>query len=105
MAQFQIYSNNNKSTKDVYPYLIDVQSQILESLETRLVIPLVLSSVLQNKQITKLTPTISIKGKDHAILTSQMAGISKKHLGSFIVDVSDRRQELISAIDFLISGY
>jgi len=105
MAQFQIFVNNNKSTKDAYPYLLDVQSQILESLETRLVIPLIVSSAMQNKQITRLTPTITIKGIDYLILTSQIAGISKKTLGHSIMDISDRRQEIVSAIDFLISGY
>ena len=40
MAQFSIYANINPISKNIYPYLLDVQSPLLDSLETRLVIPL-----------------------------------------------------------------
>jgi toxin CcdB len=105
MAQFQIFSNTNVSTKTQFPFLLDVQNHILDSLDTRLVIPLSLLSGFQNKPILKLTPTITINNSNFLILTSQMASVHKKYLGSFVKDIADKRQEIISSIDFLISGF
>ncbi|HAS8250728.1 TPA: plasmid maintenance protein CcdB, partial [Vibrio vulnificus] len=40
MSQFLLYQNNDKSTATAYPYFVDVQSEMLDTLNTRLVIPL-----------------------------------------------------------------
>jgi toxin CcdB len=52
-----------------------------------------------------LTPELSIKGHDYLVLTPQMAAINKKSLGVFIMDLSNSRNTIISAIDFLITGF
>ncbi len=105
MAQFALYSNTNHITKALYPYLLDVQSPLLDSLETKLVIPLALSSRFREKAIKNLTPELTIKGHNYLVLTPQMAAISKKSLGIFIMDLSNNRNTIISAIDFLITGF
>ncbi|EKO3767709.1 CcdB family protein, partial [Vibrio metschnikovii] len=40
MSQFSLYQNNDKGTSTAYPYFVDVQSELLDTLNTRLVIPL-----------------------------------------------------------------
>ena len=105
MSQFSIYANANASTKSMYPYLLNVQSALLDSLDTRMVIPLSLVSKFNDKSISNLTPIVSIKGSDYILLTAQMAGVHKKNLGSLILDLSSMRQTIISAIDFLITGF
>lgn len=40
MSQFSLYDNLNADSKDAYPYFVDVQHGLLDSLNTRLVIPL-----------------------------------------------------------------
>jgi toxin CcdB len=105
MPQFNIYSNANTHTKDLYPYLLDIQSSLFESLDTRLVIPLALLSKSMQRPIKGLNPLIKIKGNEYIALTSQMAGINKANLGNLVLDYSSNRQEVISAIDFLISGF
>jgi len=105
MAQFSIHANTNPISKSVYPYLLDVQSPLLESLETRLVIPLALKSKFKEKAIRNLTPVLSIKSNDYLLLTPQMAAIHKNQLGILIVDCSQYRNVIISSIDFLITGF
>jgi toxin CcdB len=39
MAQFDIFHNNNPQSAAEFPYLLDIQADILSSLETRVVIP------------------------------------------------------------------
>ena len=105
MSQYSVYANTNPSTKSIYPYLLDVQSPLLDSLDTRLVIPLSLKSKFSDKSMKNLTPIILINGVEYIILTPQMAAIQKKHLGAFVVECSINRTEILSSIDFLITGF
>jgi toxin CcdB len=40
MVQFTLYENLSPASRKVYPYFVDIQSELLESLNSRLVIPL-----------------------------------------------------------------
>ncbi len=40
MSQFDVYINPSPSTRDVFPYIVDVQSPVITELSTRIVIPL-----------------------------------------------------------------
>jgi toxin CcdB len=40
MGQFTVYENKNPRTKKAYPYLLDIQADLLEELRTTAVIPL-----------------------------------------------------------------
>lgn len=105
MSQFWIHENANPSAKAGYPYLLDIQSPLLENLESRLVLPLAPLARFEGKPIRNLTPTVSIGGTDYIILLPQAAGVNRKNLGEAVMDLSQRRGELVSAMDFLITGF
>jgi len=44
MPQFAVYRNKNLRGSAFYPLVVDVQSELLEDLQTRVVIPLARSS-------------------------------------------------------------
>lgn len=105
MGQFTIHRNKNpKSTANI-PYLLDIQSDLLSELNTRIVIPLYLKECQGIEPLTKLTPEFQIEGKQYLLMTPQMAGISTKDLGEASGDLAERRTDIISAIDLLISGF
>ncbi|WP_117234777.1 CcdB family protein [Vibrio maerlii] len=104
MSQFSLYQNNDKSTATAYPYFVDVQSEMLDTLNTRLVIPLTPVEMLEKKAPTHLCPVIHIDEGDFVILTHQMASIPTKILRKPVNDLSNFRNEIIAAIDFLITG-
>jgi len=105
MPQFDIHINANPASKAQYPYLVDVQSSLLEGLETRLVIPLIQKNRFGDKTIKNLTPTLMIKNQEYIVLTPQLAAISKKQLGAVIDTCKAVRHEIVSSIDFLITGF
>lgn len=39
--QFDVYENENPASRQRFPYLLDVQAELLDSLGTRVIIPLV----------------------------------------------------------------
>jgi toxin CcdB len=104
MSQFTIYRNQNVHTKNRIPFLLDVQSDLVSELGTRVVIPLTLATAFKGKVLRTLTPVVEIAGKSYIVLTPQLAGIAKNELGPPIADLSTRRDEIIAALDFLITG-
>jgi len=104
MAQLKAYENQNPATKKTYPYLLDIQSNLLDELRTTVVIPLCPTNLAGKAAITKLCPILEIDGVNYIALTQQIAGIDRKSLGKEICDLSKFRSEIITALDFVISG-
>lgn len=101
MAQFDIYENLNTRTNQEIPYLLDIQNNILKNLSTRVVVPLVLNM----KPAKILNPQFEIKSSLVTMSTAELAGISTDNLGSFVCSIEVKRDEIISAIDFMITGF
>lgn len=104
MAQFAVHENINAATRAAVPLLLDVQSNLLAELGTRVVVPLYPASTLQEKMLKTLTPRFEIEGQPYVMLTPQMAGIANKQLGPMVADLAARRDEIIAALDLLITG-
>jgi toxin CcdB len=104
VPQFTIYRNGNSQTKATFPLLLDVQSDLLEDLPTRTVIPLTQSAALTKNPLSRLTPFIDLEGKVYMLLTYQLASIPKSALGPAVSDASFHRDAIIGALDFLIIG-
>ena len=104
MRQFAIYRNKNPKSKTLYPYLIDAQSDLLSDLNTRVVIPLTKRTTHRKKPIRDLTPAIEIGGDLYLVLTPRLAGVPIEELGPTVADASAHRDEIIAALDFLITG-
>lgn len=56
MGQFVVYENTNRTKKKAYPYLLDIQSNLLNPLRTTVVIPLSPKSIMGSAVISKLCP-------------------------------------------------
>ena len=105
MPQFAVYRNRNAATKVRYPLLLDVQTDFLEQLGTRVVIPLAPATpVVRQTAMHALTPICSVDGKDYVLVTPQLAGIAAKELGPPVADLSIDRQSIIAALDLLVTG-
>lgn len=102
MAQFTVYRNAENHA--LYPLLLDVQSPLLDTLDTRLVIPLTPLSRYSGPAMSTLTPVLDVEQQAYLMLTPQMAGIPRKALGATVADLSERRDDIIAAIDFLVTG-
>jgi len=104
MSQFSMYKNENKNSKKAYPYFVDVQNDLLNELNSRIVIPLALYKTLKNINAKKLCPVIDIKEGRLVLLTQQMTTVPKSILKKEIVSLEAFRYEILGAIDLLITG-
>ncbi len=101
MAQFDVYANPNPETNEAIPYLLDIQHDLLSGLSTRLVIPM----VSEITPIQHLTPSLEVAEKRCYLMTPEMAGVPLHVLGEKITSLKPSRQQIISAVDFLMTGF
>lgn len=104
MAQFSVHKNKNPKSKEAYPYLVDVQSDLLSTLSTRVVVPLTKLTALRKKPIRDLTPVVEVDGAKYLMLVPQLAGIAANDLGQIVGNLSAHRDEIVAAVDFLVTG-
>jgi len=103
MAQFDVYANPNPETKRTIPYLLDVQTDLLSNLTTRVVIPLYSVSAM-GKAAKHLNPKFSINKTTVILSTAELAGVTLNRLGENVCSLKEHRNEIIAALDFLITG-
>ncbi|MCW8113117.1 CcdB family protein [Yersinia intermedia] len=101
--QFTIYNNLGNSSN--YPYLVDVQSDLIDVLTTRLVIPLFPISKIRTPPPERLCPVIVVTGERFVVMTHEMASIRCNLLGKIAGNASSDRERIKNAIDFLIDGF
>lgn len=104
MKQFDVYTNTDKDTNKTYPYFVDIQNGLLEALNSRVVIPLTPVSQSDKSYPSTLCPTIKIKNKKYALLTHQLTSVSTSFLKKNEGSLSTSRDEIVGAIDFLVTG-
>ena len=104
MAQFDVFENQNPSTKKEIPYLLDVQANLLDDLATHVVVPLVRASVM-GKAAKHLNPEFKINRTKVVMSTAELAGVPVSILGNKVESLAEYRREIIAALDFLFVGF
>jgi toxin CcdB len=104
MAQFDVCLNPNPDSAPAIPYLLEVQSDLLESVTTRVVVPLALLSE-RGQPAKYLNPQFEIEGVQVVMVSEQIAGIPKRALGKRLMSLEVQRDQIMDAIDFLFRGF
>jgi len=104
MAQFDVYRNPNPSSRTRIPFLLDVQAGLLDSLATRVVVPLCSPELLGGKTAERLNPVLEIQGRQFVLLTPEVAGIPRKVLGERVGNLASKREAIVSALDVIFTG-
>lgn len=102
--QFDVYTNTDKETNQTYPYFIDIQNNLLDSLNSRVVIPLTPVENTGKAYPENLCPILRIKNKEYALLTHQMTSVPFTVLKKKAASVEASRNTIIAAIDFVVTG-
>jgi toxin CcdB len=105
MPQFAVYLNQNPGSSEEFPFLVDIQADLLEELGTRVVIPLAKAVELTAFPAQYLTPVVAFQGQAYALLTPQLAGILRDELGPQAGSLADQERVISGAIDFLVRGF
>ena len=105
MARFDVYANpgNHAATT---PYLLGVQSDLLNGLDSRMVIPLrSIKHFPKVKLSTQLTPVFTIDGESYLLETPKMGAVPLRVLKSRVTSLAQAQDQITAAMDFLFQGY
>lgn len=105
MARFDVYANHGIHAKTT-PYLLDVQSNLLDDLDSRVVIPLRSLQKFPTVNLpAQLTPIITIDRNEFLLETPKMAAVPKRVLRSPVTSLKNVQDEITGALDFLFCGF
>jgi hypothetical protein len=102
MAQFDVYQTPHPYA----PLVIDIQTELLRYLKTRVVIPLEPVRPGQAPHLSRLHPVIAVSGTDYVLNTAELAAIDTAQLIGPVASLeATHRQIIVEALDFLVHGY
>lgn len=105
MARFEVYRNNSAKSADV-PFLLDVQSDVLDRLDSRVVIPLRRRDRFPTVSLpADLMPVFQIDGVEYVLETPKLAAVPVRILKERITSLEASRFEIGAALDFLFQGF
>lgn len=103
MAQYDVHRNRDPRSAALIPFLLDVQSDLLETLATRVVVPLVDAGQF-GPPAQRLNPVFQVEGRAVVLSVAELAGVPKAVLGERVASLADRRSEITAAMDLLLLG-
>jgi toxin CcdB len=103
MAHCRVYRNPSVPNRQRVPYLLDVQSDLYDTFRTRIAVPLVNAEYLR-KQVPRLQPLFNIEGRSVVMSTTDLAVVPATALREMVADLSNRRGDIIAALDLLFTG-
>ena len=101
MSQFDVHRYTLPGSR--VALAVDLQNKLLEGLATRLIAPLRLLSEM-DRPVLRLNPVVEIEGKRYFIALQGAATVRVKALGAKVASLENRRDEIVAAIDFLVTG-
>ncbi len=100
MARFDLYPNPSNGRG----YVLDVQSDLLEGLNTRMVVPLMVTAHAPIAA-KRLNPVFDIDGHSHVMVTQFMAAVPSAALGAVCGNLAKEADQITAAIDMLMQGF
>lgn len=99
MAKFDVYRRRSGEH-----YLVDCQSDLLDFLNTRLVVPLIPAAQAPHPA-ARLNPSFEIEGAMCVMATQFAFAIPVRELRSAIASLGEHDVTIGNALDMLISGF
>ncbi len=84
--------------------MLDVQADLLDALNTRMVVPLIAAGKAP-VPAKRLNPVFMIDGKEYVMVTQFMAAVPRSILREPVANLNDRFEEVTTAIDMLMQGF
>lgn len=102
MAQFDVHRYTGKS-RDLYPFVMIVQSSDFDAGPKKVVVPLVEKSKFGKIDNPTLNPALVIEGVELVFQPLEIAAMDKKSLGSYSGSASSESTKLVDSLDELFS--
>ena len=105
MQQYDTYPNPSRSAAEGLPYVVVIQSDLLDALPTRLVVPLSLPVVSPGRAPAALCPLVTVNGQRLHALAHYAAPLQARLLRQPVGNLAAQSSTLVAAIDAALSGF
>lgn len=105
MSHLDVYLNRDARTSKSRPYVVELQSGLLDNLPTTVIAPLAKPQSVDRLSIMRLNPSVNVKGTALILLAQDLAAIPRSLLKSPVANLSPQRDEIVAALDFLFTGF
>ncbi|MBX3588176.1 MAG: CcdB family protein [Ramlibacter sp.] len=104
MARFDVYPNPAASERRHTPYLLDVQNNYLDLIETTVVVPLCSADAMPLRA-RDLNPALSVKGRQVILNTAEIGAIPTRLLRAPVAHLGPSQADIQTALDTLFGGH
>ncbi len=104
MAQWDVHLNPVAKARDQIPFLVVLQSDLLDELPTRLVAPLSRSTVDAVGLPGRLAPEFVVAGERVVLKPHEAGTLLARQLGSPLASLRTESFRIIDALDAVVSG-
>ena len=104
MARFDIYAHPDPVLRKKTPFLLDVQNTFIDSIATRVVVPMRLTEHCALR-MRDLNPVFDIGGKSVVLDTPAIAAIPVADLKKPLFNLETQNTTIIAALDVLFGAY
>lgn len=106
MNQFDVFSNPLAQLRSGYPFVVVLQSGLIEYEHGRVCAPLAPGSARVSPGAAgKLIPRVSFEGSDFVLMIPEMAAINPRDLQRSRGSLAAHRQQILAAVDYLFLGF
>ena len=102
--QYDVYPNPSPRMRDSYPFVLDVQSDLLKALATRMVVPLAVTSLPATSLPRRLCPVLVVQSQSLMLVPFEAAPLDKRHLKAKVCSLRERAHDIVAAMDAVLSG-
>ena len=99
MARYDVYSFSGGTN-----FVLDVQADLLDDLNTRIVVPLLELSKAP-KPAKRLNPTFEFEGVSYVLATQFLAAVPRSELRQPVTNFSNYSDDITNALDMVFQGF
>jgi toxin CcdB len=104
MARYDVYFNPDKSEHRHTPFVLDVQNDHIDVVETRVVIPL-RDAGAHGARLDRIHPAFRVEERDVVLDTPTLATFPRGWLRHPVVNLREQQHEIQDALDALFGSY
>jgi toxin CcdB len=104
MAQWDVHANPQARSGDDIPYIVVVQSDLLDLLPTRLVMPLSRTTLAGAGMPGRLAPLFDVAGQRLRLKPQEAGTLPVRALGPAVASLRAEAHRIVDALDAVVSG-
>jgi toxin CcdB len=101
--QFDVVANPDAQEALSRPYFVVLQSDLVSGLSSTVIAPLVSRADMTGA--ARMNPLVSVEGREFWLATHELFAVDRRILGKTIGTLSEQRDTIIAAIDFVFTGF